>query len=257
VISLSAWWGLGYAALAIAVGAYSWYRICQRRSAGWAGDALTAIAGALVWAGLLRRGMQGHGWPFVSPSDRAVGIAAVMLINYVAWKWLSGADVGQFATASLALLLLSYGLAGMPDAPITSPMTSTPTWLGSGLKILSGGLLALAATVSLGSPGGTQSPRSRQLADSMSENLVRVALFCLAISLGIDTWWLQRVGLGSTGDAQQAGIAIAWMVYFVALRLRASARWRGWPWAAILAAGFVCILPILIQAGWINHTLPI
>jgi hypothetical protein len=79
----------------------------------------------------------------------------------------------------------------------------------------------------------------------------------LAFSLAIDTWWLQKVGLGNANDAQQAGIALAWMVFFVALRLRAHPRWRGWPWAAILTVGFICVLPILINAPWLEKTLPI
>jgi hypothetical protein len=87
--------------------------------------------------------------------------------------------------------------------------------------------------------------------------LVRVALLCLAVTLAIDTWWLQMVGLGNKSDAQQAGIAIAWMVYFVALRLRASPRWRGWPWAMILIGGFVCTLPILLDVPWLESQLPI
>jgi hypothetical protein len=84
---------------------------------------------------------------------------------------------------------------------------------------------------------------------------VRGALLCLALSLAVDTWWLQKVGLGNANDAQQAGIALAWMVYFVALRLRANPLWRGWPWAAILSIGFLCVLPILIDAPWLEKTL--
>ena len=61
----------------------------------------------------------------------------------------------------------------------------------------------------------------------------------------------------NANDAQQAGIALAWMVYFGALRLRANPRWRGWPWAAILSIGFLCVLPILIDAPWLEKTLPI
>jgi hypothetical protein len=91
----------------------------------------------------------------------------------------------------------------------------------------------------------------------VSEALVRGALLCLALSLAVDTWWLQKVGLGNEHDAQPAGIALAWMIYFFALRLTAYPRWRGWPWAAILSIGFLCVLPILINAPWLEMTLPI
>ena len=87
--------------------------------------------------------------------------------------------------------------------------------------------------------------------------LVRIALLCLAVGLAIDTWWLQKVGLGTKNDAQQAGVAIAWMVYFIAVRLRASPRWRGWPWVSILIVGFVCTLPILMDVPWLGNSLPI
>jgi hypothetical protein len=86
---------------------------------------------------------------------------------------------------------------------------------------------------------------------------VRGALFCLAVSLAIDTWWLQKVGLGNVNDAQQAGIAVAWMVYFVAIRLRSHSDWKGWPWTAILAVGFCCTLPILLNMPWLETTLPL
>ena len=82
-------------------------------------------------------------------------------------------------------------------------------------------------------------------------------LVCLAVSLAIETWGLQKIGLGTNGDAQQAGIAIAWMVYFVALRLRSSPRWRGWPWASVLLVGFACSLPILIDVPWLAMPLPV
>jgi hypothetical protein len=93
--------------------------------------------------------------------------------------------------------------------------------------------------------------------EKASEIIVRGALLCLAAGLAIDTWWLQKVGLGSSNDAQQAGIAVAWMVYFVALRMRAHPRWRGWPWAAVLTVGFICVLPILMNVPWLEDTLPI
>jgi hypothetical protein len=80
-------------------------------------------------------------------------------------------------------------------------------------------------------------------------------LVCLAIGLAIDTWWLQEIGLGNENDAQQAGIAIAWMIYFVALRLRTNSRWRGWPWAAVITAGFLCTLPILLDVSWLDASI--
>jgi hypothetical protein len=84
---------------------------------------------------------------------------------------------------------------------------------------------------------------------------VRGALFCLAASLAIDTWWLQKVGLGNINDAQQAGIAVTWMVYFIAIRLRTQPDWKGWPWTALVTVGFACTLPILLNVPWLELTL--
>jgi hypothetical protein len=137
--------------------------------------------------------------------------------------------------------------------------------LSDALNACAASLLALAAAISLTNtvlawhrpaPQGGQSAVAGA-EERTSEILVRVTLVCLAASLAIDTWWLQKVGLGGGGDAQQAGIAIAWMVFFVALRLRTSSRWRGWPWASLLAVGFVCTLPILLNVPWLDNTLPI
>ena len=125
-------------------------------------------------------------------------------------------------------------------------------------------MLAMAAASGLAhvirtwrSPFTAGAGDAEQGSEEASEILVRTALLCLAIGLAIDTWWLQKVGLGNENDAQQAGIAIAWMIYFVALRLRSSPRWRGWPWASILTVGFICTLPILMDVPWLDHTLPI
>ena len=61
----------------------------------------------------------------------------------------------------------------------------------------------------------------------------------------------------SQGSFQQAGIAVAWIVYFAAVRLRGSARWRGWPWVSVLVVGFACTLPLLLAAPWLDDALPI
>ena len=266
--SIAALWGLGYAALAMATLVYGWPRL-ERYARNVTGDVLTVVATVTMWAALIGRAISGHGWPFVSPADRAAGIAVVMLPIYVAWKWLGSVRTGQFAVCGGAALLLAYGLGQYPQGAITSHITGLGMVLGGGLNLLGGGFLALAAAVGLGELAQGTPPLTRWLAaarrsvtremaaDAASEDLVRGALFCLATSLAIDTWWLQKVGLGSTGDAQQAGIAVAWMVYFVALRLRSHPRWRGWPWAAVLAVGFLCTLPILIQVSWLEATLQI
>jgi hypothetical protein len=135
--------------------------------------------------------------------------------------------------------------------------------LSDALNLGAGGFLALAAATGLTAIVRARLADPRQVGehalpgehDARSETYVRMALLFLAVSLAVDTWWLQEIGLGQTSEVQQAGIAIVWMVYFVALRLRSSPRWRGWPWASVLVAGFVCALPILIDVHWL--TLPL
>jgi hypothetical protein len=148
---------------------------------------------------------------------------------------------------------------------VTLPLRSSATLFSGGLNVVGASLLGLAAAYSLTAVWNARQSRRVRCAtqecagqrDRASEALVRVALLCLAVGLAIDTWWLQEVGLGREGDAQQAGIAIAWVVYFIALRLRTSTRWRGWPWASILTVGFFCTLPILLDAAWLDNALPI
>jgi hypothetical protein len=227
--------------------------------------ALSALSTILLWAGLIARGFAGHGWPVVTVADAAAAIALFTLLVHSAWSLLAPASSAGLATTSLSLLLLSYGLSRFPRAPVTLPVASDPALLSDGLNMLGAGLLALAAAYSLTSVLGahlagrlgTPDPGTPRQQDRASETLVRVALLCLAVGLAVDTWWLQEVGLGRDGEVQQAGIAVAWIVYFVALRLRSSTRWRGWPWASILTVGFFCTLPILLDAAWLGNTLPI
>lgn len=289
---LAAWWGLGYSALMVSTITFGWYLLRRDKAIGLAGLILTLIGTALLWIGLVSRVVQGNEWPLVSSADLAAGIALIMLLLYSLWKLSSHELETGLTVTAIALVLFAYGLGqqSLPlyaqRAPSMGASPSTGALLGTLLKLCGGSLLALAAAISVtpliegwlpwrtraqpvySADGLVQSPdrSSVQAAhdqdeqadlQQVSEMLVRAALLCLALSLALDTWWLQKVGLGNAKDAQQAGIALAWMVYFIALRLRSNPRWRGWPWAAILSIGFACILPILIDAPWLEKTLPI
>ena len=276
MVSIAAWWGLGYAALLVAFVAYgrqTLHIFADRAASTLAQDrgparvawGLSALSTGLLWTGLVARGRAGHGWPIVTVADAAAAIAlCALLVHTICALLTSRLNVG-LAITSLSLLLLSYGLGRFPAAPVTLPLGLSASLLSSALNVLGAGLLGLAAAYSVTSVLGAHYARLRGVADPQtaeqrdraSETLVRVALLCLAIGLAVDTWWLQEVGLGREGDVQQAGIAIAWVVYFAALRLRSSVRWRGWPWASILTVGFFCILPILLDAAWLGNTMPI
>jgi hypothetical protein len=283
---LTAWWGLGYSALMVSTVTFGWYLLRRDKAIGSTGLILTLISTAMLWIGLIARMIKGNDWPLTSSADLAGGIALIMLLLYSIWKLFSHElETGLFVTA-IALVLFSYGLGQQSSHPLLQPVPSTGVLVGALLKLCGGSLLALAAAISLTplignwlslrirprpadtshGPAESYHRVSVQTARGLdkqadlqrtSEILVRAALLCLAFSLAIDTWWLQKVGLGNANDAQQAGIALAWMVYFGALRLRANPRWRGWPWAAILSIGFLCVLPILIDAPWLEKTLPI
>jgi hypothetical protein len=265
MMMLSAWWGLGYAALLVATIGYGWYNVRRLKVNKLTGDVLIIVATVLLWLGLVGRAAQGHGWPFVSPADRATGVALLTLLIYLGWGVLSPEGVTGFAVSAVALVLLSYGLGQFPRAPVADPISSVGTVLGASLKLLAGALLGVAAATSLGEvkqkADRAAQPRQRARTGkghtTASEVLVRGALLCLAIALAIDTWWLQKVGLGNANDAQQAGMAIVWMIYFLALRLRNSPRWRGWPWASVLAVGFVCTLPIVLNVAWLGSKLSV
>ncbi|MBN1642286.1 MAG: hypothetical protein JXA09_13710 [Anaerolineae bacterium] len=276
MVSIAAWWGLGYAALLVSLLAHG--RQALRRhvrengpapddagAGGWVACGLSTLSTLLLWTGLVSRARAGHGWPIVTVADAAAAIALCMLLVHSAWSLLAPRLNAGLAATSLSLLLLSYGLSQFPRAPVTLPMQSKASLLSGGLNVVGASLLGLAAAYSLTSVLSAYNARrsgrsawdSAEQRDRASEALVRIALLCLAVGLAVDTWWLQEVGLGREGDAQQAGIAIGWVVYFVALRLRTSARWRGWPWASILTVGFFCILPILLDVAWLGNALPI
>jgi hypothetical protein len=193
-----------------------------------------------------------------------MGIALLLLLLHTCWSLFSRRpETGLFVTI-VALALLTHALSQFPQGPVTSTFTSRASLLSDTLYAGGGSLLAMAAATGLAyivrtwrPPFAADPGDVAQGPEEASEMLVRTALLCLAIGLAIDTWWLQKVGLGNENDAQQAGIAIAWMIYFIALRLRSSPRWRGWPWASILTVGFICTLPILMDVPWLDNTLPI
>lgn len=264
MIVVTAWWSLGFAALMVAVVAFGWSATRRDKALGLTGQVLAATGTLLLWIGLISHIAKRQGWPFTSSADLAIGIALLTLSIYlgcsIAWRDIKSG----FAVTAIALLLLGYGLGQQPAMPVTQPPPSTGVRVSTLLNVFGGSLLALAAAFSLthlatrwmAQQEGRQ-PSSATNDDRVSEALVRGALICVALSLAIDTWWLQRVGLGNANDAQQAGLAIAWIVYFVALRLRTHPHWREWPWATVLTVGFVCTLPILINAPWLENTWPV
>jgi uncharacterized membrane protein len=273
----AAWWGLGYGALLVAVVAYGRHFLqhhifrgeraspVEQMASQRVGESLVVVSTVLLGTGVVSRALRGHGWPIVSAADAAAGMAVLVLLLQTVWVLTSRRDGPGLAAASIALLLLSYGLARVPVAPVVVPFRPVVSILSEALNLAGGALLALAAAFSLAAflsarlaglvPIATRA--SLRGDDPASEMMVRAALLCLAVSLAVDTWWLQKVELGRAGEAQQAGIAIVWMVYFVALRLRSSPRWRGWPWASVLLVGFACALPILIDVPWLALPLPV
>ena len=267
----AACWGLGYAAIWCAVAAYGWHSIQHYRKRDrslvwptatalqWTGHLLSAASTILIWLGLWLRAQRGHGWPIVSSADAAGVVALILLVIHTLWAFLSPKYQSGTLVTLTVLALMSYTLGQFPDGLIALPLTNKASLVSEALNLCGASLLGLAAAASVTDTLRrclSQSEFSESnLEEQASEVLVRIALLCLAASLAIDTWWLQRVGFGGSGDAQQAGIAIAWMIYFVALRLRDSARWRGWPWASVLTVGFFCILPILLDVPWLEATL--
>jgi hypothetical protein len=277
MVMTAAWWGLGYGALLVAVIAYG-RSFLQNRvfrderpsrvetlASQRVGESLTVVSTVLLAAGLVSRALRGHGWPVVSAADAAAGMAVVVLLLLTVSVLSSGHHSPGLPGTGIALLLLSYGLARFPVAPVVVPWRPFVSILSEALNLVGGAFLALGAALSLDAllsaqttdRSGVPSSNASDRDDPISEIMVRAALLCLAVSLAVDTWWLQKIELGRAGEAQQAGIAVIWMVYFVALRLRSSPRWRGWPWASVLLVGFACSLPILIDVPWLARPLPV
>jgi hypothetical protein len=260
---LTATWSLGYAALVVSVAILGVRPLFQRHKITMhlAAQAILAISTILLWSSLAVRILRGHGWPFQSPADLSTGIALLLLFFYICWSITTRHSAAGLIVSMIALVLLSYALIQQPLTLSTQPYPSPGIRLGTGLNLAGGAFLALAAATSL-STLANRSPYQAQDAnraayDRASEAFVRGALFCLAASLAIDTWWLQKVGLGNINDAQQAGIAVTWMVYFMGIRLRTQPDWKGWPWTALVTVGFACTLPILLNVPWLEATLPL
>jgi hypothetical protein len=265
---LTATWGLGYAALAISLATSSLlfftqnYRVViQRVVLG-----LLVSGTILLWSSQAIRIIRGHGWPFQTPADLATGIVLLMLAVYAGWSVVARQHQAAWFVSAIAFALLSYVVIKQPPTLSTQPLPSPGVRADTLLNLGGGAFLALASAASLSNvvlPRRGRVPTADKDAhkgawgdnDLVSEAFVRLALLCLASSLAVDTWWLQKIGLGNPNDAQQAGIAITWMVYFFAIRLRTQPDWRGWPWTAIVTVGFGCTLPILLNVPWLEMPL--
>lgn len=260
---IAVWSGLGYAALVVAafvLGRYIWR---NERVLGLTGQLLIGLGVLFLGAGILTRALKGHGWPFVSWTDVAAGTALLMLFFYLGWVMISKSPSVGFTIVVLALVLLSFGLAQQAKAPVTIPFRPVKARLSLLSTMCGAACLALAAALGASDlargllenrlPGWRW--MTQKTSAGASEAFVRWALFFLAIGLAIDVWWVQKLDLGMTGSAQQAGIAIAWVIYFIAVRFYSHPRWRGWPWATFLIVGFICVLPILLNVPWLEKTL--
>lgn len=257
---MAALWGLGHAAVAAAAAAWGWLTVRSCRAAGLSGQVSMTLGVMLLVASLTVRAIRGHGWPLISSADTAAGIAIVMLLVYLVWASWSGEYGPGLVVAALSLILLTWATVAQFQSA-TRPWRVESTLISGMLNMVGGACLGLAAAVGLYDLGrrGLQTRLSRWHWATVSANAgelsVRAALLFLAVALALDVWWGQKLDLGVTRNAQQAGTAIAWMVYFVAVRLRSHLFWRGWAWSAVLVIGFVCILPILLNVSWLETTL--
>ena len=262
---MTALWGLGYAALVVAAFALGRYIWRAERGAVIAGQLSMAAGVLLLGAGVLIRSLRGHGWPLVSWQDTATGIALLALCFYLVWSLLAREYGAGLIIAVIALFLLAFGLAQQIKAPVTTPWRPIDAKMSMFFSMCGGAFLALAASIGVGGLGqsllgarfGNWPWPSSKSQTHTSEAFVRWALFFLAAGLAIDVWWVQKLDLGMADNAQQAGIAISWMIYFIAVRFHSHPRWRGWPWSAILVVGFICVLPILLNVSWLEKPFPI
>ncbi len=260
---LAAYWGLGAAALTVAAVLLIAHLLHGQDTLAAAGQLLTAVGLLLFTAGLTLRAVRGHGWPFVSWNDTAAGMATLMLLIYLAWSIATRNPGGGAVAVPIALGLAALGIARQIKSPVTLPMGQLDAVISSGATLLGGAFLALSAVTGLSGLArlvlkarlGQGAWISAQTATRWGEVWVRCGLFFLAAGLAVDVWWVQQFDLNLTDNAQQAGIAVAWMIYFIALRLKGQPRWQGWAWDAIQVIGFVCTLPILLDVPWLNQPL--
>lgn len=260
---LAAYWGLGAAALAVAAALLIMHLLQGKSTVAFGGQLLTVIGALFFTAGLVLRAVRGHGWPFVSWSDTAAGIAVLMVFFYLIWSIATRNSGTGAILVPIALGLAALGISSQIAAPVTLPLSQLNVVISNGTAILGSAFLGLSAATGLSGLArralkvrfGQGAWISAQLAARWGEIWVRCGLFFLATSLAVDVWWVQQLDLNLTNNAQQAGMAVAWMIYFVALRLKSQPRWQGWPWDAIQVIGFACTLPILLNVPWLNQSL--
>lgn len=256
-------WGLGYAAVVVAAALLGGSFIRNDRALGLTGQLFLAPGAALPVTGLITQAMRSHAWPLATWMDTAVGIGLLMIVFYLAWTLLPSAHNASqyslgFVITLIAAILILWGLHRQGQTMIVNTATPINLLASQALIMCGGAFLGLSASGGLTDLGGIvlnkRLPHWLPVEISVNETFVRWALFFLAIGLAVDVWWVQDPNSGLIGNAQQAGIAIAWMIYFIALRLKTYPRWQRWAWAGILVVGFVCILPILLNVPWLEKT---
>jgi|GEM_PF-4638511 len=260
---LAAYWGLGEAALAVAGVLLVGYMLQGWRAWARSGQLLVIVGEVFLGAALILRGVRGHGWPITFWPDMAAGIGVVMLLVYLVWSSATRNPSTGAVTVPVALGLSLLGAAQQVTAPVTTPMSNLNLVLSSGATLLGGAFWGLSASIGLSGLirlalktrfiRGCWLPA--RVGSRWSEIWVRGGLIFLAIGLAIDVWWVKPLDLVATDNVRQGGIAIAWMIYFIALRLKNHPRWQGWAWDAIQVIGFACTLPILLDVPWLNQPL--
>lgn len=263
IVQIAAYWGLAEAALVVATVLLTGHMLNGRRAWALGGQLLTLAGVLLLGVALTLRGARGHGWPIVSWADTAAGIGVLMLLVYLIWSSATGSECSGAPIVPIALGLAVLGAAQQVTAPVTMLLSQTDRIVGSSATLLSGAFLGLSAGTGLSGLARLALQRrfahgrwlDERTAMRWGEIWVRCGLLFLVVALVADVWLGQQFDLDAANNARQAGIAIGWMIYFVALRLKSHPRWQSWAWDAVQVIGFACMLPILLDVPWLNQPL--
>jgi cytochrome c-type biogenesis protein CcsB len=273
--------GLAYVVLWLAVAAYVANLIRPGRWTGYLATGLAAIAGCLLTAGLVQRGLAAGHWPLTNRYEFALcfawAIVTVYLLLEASWRERRAGPsaslrAGPFVLA-VALLVATYAVTRPADERAIAPLLPAlrSVWLqvhvmtamvGYGAFGVAAGLGIMRLVLRTSSGEGEHAAPLLVGAAGECEEIERtmeraVALGFPWLTLGILTGaiWAQNAWGRYWGwDPKETWALVTWLWFLLILHVRPLRRWRGRRLALLIVAGFGLVLFTFIGVPWLVRT---
>jgi cytochrome c-type biogenesis protein CcsB len=251
--------GLAYAILWLAAIAYAVHLV---RGGQWAGRLVTglaAIAGGLLTAGLVQRGLEAGHWPLTNRYEFALcftwAIVAVYLLLEASRR---ERRAGVFVLA-VALLVATYAVSRPADERAIAPLLPAlrSVWLQVHVltAVVAYGAFGVAAGLGLmrlvHREGNGRWPAATEVERAM-ERAVALGFPWLTLSILTGAIWAQQAWGRYWGwDPKETWALVTWLWFLLILHVRPLRRWRGRRLAGLTVAGLGVVLFTFVGVPWL------